>query len=448
MGGHATIPAVKNDRLPPKEKKPVTSSPPGPAPPQRSGESDTTGPEAVLRALQRTCGNAAVQRLVAKRPGAGNPPGGPEADGEAVQRVGPAVPSVAGKHTVTFFKEEVPVKVPLAPVPAEITGVEGSASGTFEGEPVNEGDAGAPAAKVGVLGGVEKGVQFELEQAWEKSFVEAVNGMKPKVTEGGKFTSTGGEFGIEGALEGENVTFKLGFTFVEVDKGGVKFLTLKPGAEFPSEHHVDLPKLGIKGKLELKSAITINIQPDKAQIGRWLAETFGPELAAFAVPVAAGVVCIAFIGGTMYLVDDAHKRGLAAGKAAAAAGQHAANFSASFADVSTGGQGLPGAGGDEGATAAEETIKKQVGIRESIVERNRQKGQEAIAREAYAAIAQQIYDRAKVQYREAHKGDFLAGVGSFFGVEDVGTGLGRHMMYMAIVLENKQPGGPPLNLTD
>jgi len=164
------------------------------------------------------------------------------------------------------------------------------------------------------------------------------------------------------------------------------------------------------------------------------------------VPIAAGVAAAGFIGGTMYLMDDAHKRGIAAGNAAAAAGEHAKSFSDSFASVATGGGPAGGTGGAAGATAAEDTIKKQVGIRKAIVDKNKQKGKDTIAREAYAVIAQAIYDNAKTKYREQHKGDFWVGVGEVVGIEDFGSGLGAHMKPIAIVLENKSPGGGPLKL--
>lgn len=271
--------------------------------------------------------------------------------------------------------------------------------------------------------------------------------MTPKVTEGGKFTTTGGELGVEAVLEGANATFKCGFTFIEVEKGELKMLTLKPGAEFPvAKKDIELPKYGIKGKLEVKTAVTLNIEPDYSKIARWLAERFGPELAAVAVPVAAGIAGIAFIGGTMYLMDDAHKRGVA-GNAAVAAGQRAGSFAHSFAGVMTGGAAESGPSGAEGARVAEETIKKQIGIKDVLVEKNKQKGKEPIAREAYVVIAQNIYDDAKAQFREQHKGDTMVSVGEFFGVQDLGSGLGAHLKPIAIVLENKQPGGPPLQLT-
>lgn len=150
----------------------------------------------------------------------------------------------------------------------------------------------------------------------------------------------------------------------------------------------------------------------------------------------------------MYLMDDAAKRGSAAGAAAVAAGQRAAGFSDSFASVATGGAEKPGPGGAEGAQAAEQNLRKQVGIREIFVRRNTEKGHLVIAREGYVVIAQRIYDEAKAQYREAHKGDVSVRFGKFFGVGDLGSGLRSHLKPIAIVLESKQPGGGPLTLAE
>lgn len=80
---------------------------------------------------------------------------------------------------------------------------------------------------------------------------------------------------VEGALEQEKVTLKLGLTFIEVEKGEVKLLTLKPGVEFPYKKPVELPKYGIKGTLEVKTSLTLNVEPDLIKIAKWLAEQFG-----------------------------------------------------------------------------------------------------------------------------------------------------------------------------
>ena len=406
---------------------------PAPARMEALGRDDAGGPAAMLGALQRTAGNAAVQRLLAPDP--------------TVQRIGPAVPSVAGKHTVTFIKAPVPLAIPLDPIPAKITEIEGSAAGTFESEPVNEGDPGAPAAKVGALAGEENGIQAELEKSWDKTVIEYVTGMKPKVTEGAKITSTGGEVGVEGALEGTYVTFKLGFNFLEVKNGEIEWLPVKPGVEFPVKVPISLPQYGVKGTLEVKAAITLTIEPDLAAISKWLVETFGPDLLAAGVGgLSAGAAAAGFLVGTMYLMDDAHARGVAAGEAAAAAGQQAAGFSESFADVATGGSGTGGPGGAEGAQAADDAINKQLGFRAVVIEQNKQKGKEAIAREAYLTIAQEIYDHAKTHFREQHKDDISVGIGELVGIEDLGSGIGSHLDAIYIVLENKQPGGGPLVL--
>lgn len=71
---------------------------------------------------------------------------------------------VAAKHTLAV-KKTLPLKSTLGPVPATVTGLEVSASGTFESEPVNQPSPTAPTARVGSIAGSDTGIQFELEKA-------------------------------------------------------------------------------------------------------------------------------------------------------------------------------------------------------------------------------------------------------------------------------------------
>lgn len=384
----------------------------------------------MLNALQRDAGNAAVQRMLASEP--------------TVQREGPAAPGVATKNAVTFFKGKQEIGASLDPIPAKISELEATAVGTFESKPTSESDTGT--AKIGTSVGQETSVSAELEKSWDKTVVEAVTGMKPKTTAGTKFTPTGGEVGIEGALEGQYVTFKLGVSFLEYDKGEIKVLPIKPGIEVPIKREISIPSLGVEGTLEVKTTLTLTIEPDVKAIAKWLGETFGPELVAVGAPIAAGAAAAGFLVGTMYLMQDAAERGADAGNAAVAAGQEATSFAESFADVATGGPGKGGARGADGAKAAEDALNKQVGIRTVIIEKNRQHGRETIAREIYQVIAQDIYDQAKAMFREKHKDDVSVGIGDFFGIDDLGSGIGSHLKTIYIVLENKTPGGGPLVL--
>jgi Domain of unknown function (DUF4157) len=370
--------------------------------------------------------------------------------GVSVQRDGPEPPggdgggpSLAGKHTFSTPKIPVEINQSVSPIPAKLASIAGSAEITFEvegNEPEPKPD-GSPTIKAGAAG--IDGVQLEVETKWKDSFIASATGMTPKLSTGGKVTKEGGEVGIEAAIEGENVNWKLGFVLLEVEKGEIKFPTLKPGAE------VKLPKQemelsgGLKATAEILAKVEANIEPDWATIADDIADFLGPDAVAAMVPIAgaaaAGAACVAFLAGTMYLADQAGKKGVEAGQAAVAAGEKAQSYSESFTNVATGGTPTGGSQGAKGAEDAETQIESQVGLRKAIIEKNKQK-------EAYTVIAQKIYNDNKIQFREKHKDETIAEIGAFLGVQDLGTGLHSYLQIIAIVLENRQPGGPPLEI--
>lgn len=476
---------------------------------------------AVLQRMQRTYGNSATRRFLQRTSNSdvASPPENIEQASEAaegvpvqtarapgpasavsVQRDGPpaAAPAGGGPSVLdgAFFK--IPLKylfkmdVPLKPVPLKFVGVEVGAEATVKKKP-DAAPAPAPGASsssssgptvtvasgpsVGGSGGNKGGggldvsYKGEVEVAWKERQEGIFKGITPKVKGTGEASKDGVAFGIEATAESGPLSGTLRFTPYELKQGQTKILnagykvTYKPPAQ---EFKISS---GITVVVETEGYVELQFEPDWKAIIEYIARTIGKEaltsmmesVSAAAVPVAgaaaAGLAAAGFLVGTMYLMDDAGKKGVESGQAAAAAGAKAQSYALSFASVATGGGPKGGEGGAKGAEDARAEIDKQINekaasipqaekdlLKEKIVAASRQKGQNVIAKEAYVVIAQQIYDKATADYREAHKGEVSNKIGNFFGIDDLGTGLGLYQKNIAIVLENKTPGGGPLSI--
>jgi hypothetical protein len=259
--------------------------------------------------LGRNHGNQALQRTIAYHKAGGY-----------IQRQSAPPANTAGapgwgvKHTFKTPKLEAKVNRPLGPVVWESVAV----SGEFGYEVFNPGqEAGAAPgtdsttqARAGAAHELGKtaGVQAELQKTWQDSAIQRATGFQPSIKAGGELNNKGGELGIEGQLEGKNVTLALKFTIIgeDFEKGAVEFSTLTGTVQLPAHKEEKTTANGDKVKYEVVEKTEFKFKPNYAQIGRWLAQRFAAAAAGEVVITAAFIANgVLILAGTIISLADA-----------------------------------------------------------------------------------------------------------------------------------------------
>ncbi len=261
----------------------------------------------TVTSLQRSAGNAAVQRWLATQ-------------GSAVVQRDVATSSkhqftfpdtTLGKKSLSYAQVslavggviEYEVTPPTGPAGSVKPGGELSGLGSNKAP---EGGGGTKASAGINKSGDATAYQAEVSHEFAKRTEGWLAGWTPKAKIGGEAGANGYKLGLEGSIEGENIEPKFGFTFFEADKKGeITFAALEAAIDLKLLTYKYTCSDGATATVSVKPTVKVKLEPDYAKLLEWFLEECAAAVSAEVLVVggfvAAGVLIIA---GTILTVGD------------------------------------------------------------------------------------------------------------------------------------------------